>query len=83
MNNSLSSILALSGQLHQLLVDLGHMPLREMPSIEDFKAFLEANKVHQLIIDVTERTIERPQDKVANRAQFSGKKNDIRLKILS
>jgi Helix-turn-helix of DDE superfamily endonuclease len=72
---------ALSGQLHQLLVDLGHMPLREMPSIEDFKAFLEANKVHQLIIDVTERTIERPQDKVANRAQFSGKKKDIRLKI--
>lgn len=72
---------SLSAQLHHILVDLGHMPLREMPSIEDFKAFLEANKVHQLIIDVTERTIERPQDKVANRAQYSGKKNDIRLKI--
>jgi hypothetical protein len=74
---------ALSAHLHQILVDLGVMPLREIPSIEAFKAYLEAHKVHQLIIDVTERTIERPKDKVANRAQFSGKKNGIPLKIPS
>jgi hypothetical protein len=74
---------ALSAKLYAILVKLGVMPLREMPSIEEFKAFLEANKVHQLIIDVTERTIERPSDKVANRAQYSGKKNDIRLRIPS
>jgi Helix-turn-helix of DDE superfamily endonuclease len=72
---------ALSAKLYPILVELGVMPLREMPSIEEFKAFLEANKVHQLIIDVTERTIERPSEKVANRAQYSGKKNDIRLRI--
>lgn len=70
----------LSAKLYSILGELGVMPLREMPSIEEFKAFLEANKVHQLIIDVTERTIERPSDKVANRAQYSGKKNDIPLK---
>lgn len=71
---------ALSAKLHLILVELEVMPLREMPSIEEFKAFLEAHKTHQLIIDVTERTIERPSDKVANRAQYSGKKNDIPLK---
>jgi hypothetical protein len=73
----------LSGQLHQILVDFNVMPLREMPSVEEFKAFLEANKVHQLIIDVTERNIERPKDKTKNRAQYSGKKNDTPLKIPS
>jgi hypothetical protein len=74
---------ALSAKLYPILVELGVMPLREMPSIEAFKAFLEAHKTHQLIIDVTERTIERPSDKVANRAQYSGKKNDIPLKTPS
>ena len=73
----------LSAQLYQILIDLEVMPLREMPSIEAFKAFLDANKVHQLIIDVTERTIEHPSDKVANRAQYSGKKNDIPLRTPS
>lgn len=74
---------ALSAKLHQILVKLGVMPLREMPSIEEFKAILAANKVHQLIIDVTERTIERPSNKTENRAQYSGKKKDIPLKIPS
>jgi AAA15 family ATPase/GTPase len=74
---------ALSAKLYPILVELGVMPLREMPSIEAFKALLEANKVHQLIIDVTERTIERPSDKVANRAQYSGKKKGIQLRIPS
>ena len=74
---------ALSAKLYPILVELGVMPLREMPSIEEFKAFLEAHKTHQLIIDVTERTIERPSNKVANRAQYSGKKNGIPLKIPS
>jgi predicted DNA-binding protein YlxM (UPF0122 family) len=74
---------ALSAKLHTILVKLEVMPMREMPTIEAFKAYLEANKVHQLIIDATERTIERPKNKMENRAQYSGKKNDIRLKIPS
>ncbi len=69
---------ALSAKLHKILVKLEVMPLREMPTIEAFKAYLEANKVHQLIVDATERNIERPSDKIANRAQYSGKKSDIR-----
>lgn len=68
---------SLSAKLHHILVKLEVMPLREMPSIEVFKAHLEANKIHQLIIDVTERTIERPSNKIENRAQYSGKKKDI------
>jgi hypothetical protein len=71
----------LSAKLHTILVKLEVMPMREMPTIEAFKAYLEANKVHQLIIDATERTIERPSQKMENRAQYSGKKNDIPLKI--
>jgi hypothetical protein len=74
---------ALSAKLHTILVKLEVMPMREMPTIEAFKAYLEANKVHQLIIDATERTIERPKNKMENRAQYSGKKNDIRLRIPS
>lgn len=72
---------ALSAKLHNILVKLEVMPMREMPTIEAFKAYLEANKVHQLIIDATERTIERPSNKMENRAQYSGKKNAILSKI--
>jgi hypothetical protein len=71
----------LSAKLHTILVKLEVMPMREMPTIEAFKAYLEANKVHQLIIDATERTIERPKNKIENQAQYSGKKKDIPLKI--
>ncbi len=73
----------LSRTLHNILVKLEVMPMREMPTIEAFKAYLESNKVHQLIIDATERTIERPSKKMENRAQYSGKKKDILLKIRS
>jgi hypothetical protein len=72
---------ALSAKLHTILVKLEVMPMREMPTVEAFKAYLEANKVDQLIIDATERTIERPSKKMENRAQYSGKKNDIPSKI--
>jgi Helix-turn-helix of DDE superfamily endonuclease len=74
---------SLSAKLHNILVKLEVMPMREMPSIDEFKAYLEAHKIHQLIIDVTERTIERPSKKIENRAQYSGKKKDIPSKILS
>ena len=74
---------ALSAKLHKILVELGVMPMRELPKVEAFKAYLEANKIHQLIIDVTERTIERPSKKVENRAQYSGKKKDTLLKTPS
>ena len=73
----------LSLKLHNILVKLEVMPMREMPTIEAFKSYLEANKVHQLIIDATERTIERPSNRMENRAQYSGKKNGIPLKIPS
>lgn len=74
---------SLSAKLHNILVELGVMPMREMPSIEAFKTYLEAHKIHQLIVDVTERTIERPSKKMENRAQYSGKKKDIPLKTPS
>ena len=42
-----------------------------------YKALLAAHTINQLIIDATERRIERPKDKEANTAQYSGKKNTI------
>jgi len=73
----------LSRQLHGALHKLGVMPMREMPDIEGFKAYLETNKVHGIIIDATERTVERPSKKADNRAHYSGKKKDIRSRTRS
>ena len=71
----------LSAVLHRILVKLKVMPLRELPSVEEFKAYIEALNMPQLIIDVTERPIERPKDKAENKAQYSGKKNGTPSKI--
>lgn len=71
----------LSAVLHAVLVKLQVMPMRELPGVEEFKAYLETLDCRRLIIDVTERTIEHPKDKVADKAQYSGKKKDIPSKI--
>ncbi|MBI3273732.1 MAG: transposase [Candidatus Colwellbacteria bacterium] len=48
------------------------LPKRQLKSIEDFfKAFPEAKEV---FIDGTERPIQRPKDKVKQKANYSGKK---------
>jgi len=76
-SSAFNHVHSLSKVLYQILVNLEVMPLREMPSIEEFKALLAAHTINQLIIDATERRIERPKDKEANTAQYSGKKNTI------
>ena len=65
----------LSPILHQTLMETGHLPRRKFESVEAFKAML-AN-IDQIIIDVTERPHQRPQDNEQQKELYSGKKNDI------
>lgn len=65
----------LSPILHQTLMEMGHLPKREFESVEAFKATL--GDLDQILIDVTERPHQRPQDDEQQRELYSGKKNDI------
>jgi len=69
----------LSPILHQTLMEMGHLPQREFESVEAFKAML--GDVDQILIDVTERPHQRPQDNEQQQELYSGKKNDIPSKI--
>lgn len=62
----------LSPILQQTLQELGHLPERKFESVEAFKAAL--GNVEQIIIDVTERPHQRPQDDEQQRELYSGKK---------
>lgn len=65
----------LSPILHQTLVEMGHLPNRKFESIEDFREAI--GNLDQILIDVTERPHQRPQDNERQQALYSGKKNDI------
>ena len=65
----------LSPILHQTLMELGHLPKREFESVEGFKTAL--GDLDQILIDVTERPHQRPQDNEQQRELYSGKKNSI------
>ena len=63
----------LSPILHQTLMEMGHLPKRQFESVEAFKAAL--GDVDQILIDVTERPHQRPQDNEQQQELYSGKKN--------
>lgn len=65
----------LSPILHQTLMEMGHLPKRAFESVEAFRATL--GDLDQIIIDVTERPHQRPQDNEQQRELYSGKKNGI------
>lgn len=71
----------LSPILHETLVQLGMMPQRELESPEALQARL--GDVSQIIIDATERQVQRSQDEAQQRAHYSGKKNDTPSKTPS
>jgi len=64
----------LSPILHETLVRLEVLPQRQFESVEAFKAACPG--IDQLLIDVTERPHQRPQDNEAQRELYSGKKKD-------
>lgn len=52
------------------------MPKRKIKDLQEFSNYLLNEE--ELIIDVSEESIERPKDKVQQKAHYSGKKNNIR-----
>jgi len=65
----------LSPILNQSLIELELLPAREFERVEAFKEAIA--EIDHLLIDVTERPHQRPQDKQAQRDLYSGKKNNI------
>jgi hypothetical protein len=70
-----AQVYRLSPLLHATLVQLAMMPPREFQSVEELTLALKG--VDQIIIDATERTVRRPQDREQQREHYSGKKNAI------
>lgn len=62
--------------LKSALTDLGHTPVREFKSVEDFKNYFTKNI--KLIIDGTEQRRQRPSDFQSQKEVYSGKKKPIR-----
>ena len=63
--------------LQASLAELGVLPQREFESVAAFQALCQQLDLEQLLLDVTERPRQRPQDKDHQRDCYSGKKNDI------
>jgi hypothetical protein len=68
----------LSPILHQTLKEMGHLPKRQFESVEAFKEAL--GDLDEILIDVTERPHQRPQDNHQQQELYSGKKKDTRYR---
>lgn len=66
------------GVLKEALQDGGFAPRREFESVEAFQAYFA--EVDSLILDGTEQRIERPQNPVSQKENYSGKKKLTPLK---
>jgi len=69
--------------LQTALDQMGVLPKTSFENASQFQNFLKANEVTELLIDATERVIQRPQDKDIQEKCYSGKKKDIPLKTQS
>jgi len=59
--------------LKRALSDNNHLPLRDLAIPNDLNQAVD--KKGKIIIDATERACVRPQDKIMQKARYSGKKN--------
>ena len=67
--------------LQETLFELGVLPHRSFESVEAFRTLCQQLDLEQVLLDVTERPQQRPQDNEQQQDCYSGKKNDIRSKI--
>jgi hypothetical protein len=70
----------LSVVLHETLVKLEMMPVREFKTVEELTLALKG--IDQIIVDATERAYRRPQEPEQQREHYSGKKDATRSRIL-
>lgn len=65
--------------LLELTLERKHgMPKRNFETVEEFEAFLKADK--DIVLDASEHPIQRPGQESAQKKAYSGKKNDIPIK---
>lgn len=50
------------------------VPKTSFQTVEEFEGFLKANKIEKILVDATERPIQRPKDKERQQTHYSGKK---------
>lgn len=61
------------------LFQSGHMPRRNFSTLKEFEDLLKSEK--EIILDVTEMSIERNHDYQAQKQDYSGKKKDIAKRV--
>jgi len=66
--------------LQKVLLQNGFLPKTEFNNIEEFTSYISAQK--ELIIDVTEFTVQRPKDNEKQKEMYSGKKKRHTVKKL-
>ena len=66
--------------INQALSIEGFIPKRKFDHVEEFNSYFEPE--NRLIIDGTEQAIQRPQDKIRQKATYTGKKKRNTLKVL-
>lgn len=62
--------------LRQALEQAGCLPARELKSPQELQKYFSKKKA--VLLDATEFSVQRPQEKAAQKAHYSGKKNAIR-----
>jgi len=63
--------------LQATLADLGVLPYRQFESVAAFQALCQELNLEQILLDVTERPRQRPQNSDQQQECYSGKKNVI------
>lgn len=64
--------------LKQALEDSGHLPKNKFETLEVFQEYIKDKGV--VFIDVSELSVQRPQEEQTQKDHYSGKKSDIPLK---
>lgn len=64
--------------LMESLENLGVLPPDKFKTVEEFQTFAKANGIEKILIDGTERVIQRPKNEARQKACYSGKKKSIR-----
>jgi hypothetical protein len=67
--------------LYEALKKMNVLPKNSFDNAEEFQVFLKANKMDEILVDATERPIQRPQNEERQKAHYSGKKKGTLSKI--
>lgn len=66
--------------LFEALEKMNVLPKSTFKDAEEFQTFLKVNKLDEILVDATERPIQRPQNEQKQKAHYSGKKKTYHQK---